>query len=117
MQPIFVIKSERVLDIAEGVKLRGLDRSRFGAMTRFVSPPNIKYALFNEGSRSNSLFMKEGLSKLGAYILTNRIGMWHIEPRTITYLPSLSEITLVDLNWIDFRINMATPLALELKLE
>ena len=117
MQPFLDMKSERDRDINDGVRVRGLERSKLGSITQFMSPPIIRRLLFSEGRHSKSLFIKCGSSKLGAYMLSNKMGTWNSVPVTIKYLPFLSDITLEGENWIDLPIKIATPLALELKSE
>lgn len=110
------MKLYRVLAIDDWVTT-GLERSKWGSIVQIMSPPKIKTRLFKEGRILNNLFMKHGLSKLGAYTLTSRVGTRNSVPNTIRNLPSLSEVVVVNVNGTDLPIKMATPLAFELKLE
>lgn len=74
-----------------------------------MSPPKTKKRLFRDGRFSNNLFMKPGLSKFGAYILTNKTGTLERVAEIIRHLPSLSEIKLVRENEADLPIKKKQP--------
>ena len=111
------IKSANALDTEEGWASLGLEWSNLGLITQFKSPPKINRCVFKAGRLLSNLFAKPASSKLGAYTLTSKTGVCCMVLVTIKYLPLGSEIELVGMNCVRLWINMATPLAFELKVE
>ena len=75
------MKLQKALAISDWVK-PGLERSNWGLIAQFMSPPKIKRLSLRESRFSNNLFIKPGLSKFGAHTLTNRIGTLNRVPKT-----------------------------------
>ena len=64
MQAFLDMKSKRDLDIDDGVRVHGLERSKLGLITQFMSPPTIRIVI-QRGKTFKNLIDKMRIIKIG----------------------------------------------------
>lgn len=110
MQPASFINVDRAQAILDGDTDLELERSKFGSITQFKSPPKIRWCKFMLGRMEMSLFIKLASAQLGAYTQERITYVLKREP--LSDKSALSDIDSLRINCIFLWINIAVPLAI-----